>query len=169
MYHPSKYQEHNDSLDRFVRKFNEVSKKRNGQILIEIHKQENFIDDAIIKDEKTGKSISFDWEKRESYYSSCGFPFKTFGQFERKIIKPKILLSIQCSKSEDCFCIAWHSDFKKEGIENIGSITETGNYEYYGKRFTKEFKEIKYDDMELLYNILRKAFDENKLNKDSFL
>lgn len=168
MYHPGKYDEHNKSLKRFVDKFNKVEEEISSDIVMEIHKHENFIDDAIIIDKKTDKKLSFDWEKRNTHYTDYGFPFKDFGQFERKIKKPKIELSIQCCKSENGFCIAWHSDFKKEKIKNIGSVTEKGDKEFNGKRFTKKFMELNYAEMEKFHKILRKAFDEDALNCESF-
>jgi len=168
MYHPSKYKEHNESLQRFANLFNSFVKKNNKNIWIKIHVIENFKDDALVVDEKTGQSFSFDWEKRERYYENCGFPFEDFGQFERKIKKPEIKLSIQCCNSEECFCIAWHSDFEQEEVKKIGSITENGNKEFAGKRFTKKFLELNYKDMDKFYQILRKSFDENKFCSASF-
>jgi len=168
MYHPNKYKEHNESLERFVKKFNTIGEEFNSEIKIEINEHENYIDDALIIDKKTGKSFSFDWEKRDKYYEDCGFPFKDFGQFERKIKKENIKLSIQCSKSEKCFCIAWHDDFKKEEIKKIGSVTEKGNKEFTPKRFTEEFIELNYNEMGKFHKILRKAFDDDLFNSKSF-
>jgi len=167
MYFPNKYEDHNSSLERFTDKFNEISKANNMNLVIELNEDENFIDDAIIKDELTNKQINFDWEKRVKYYENCGFPFKTFGQFERKI-KKNISLSVQCCKSELCFCIAWHDDFKNETVKKIGSITESGSKEFTGKRFTEDFLEIKYDEMILFIKILRNAFDNSYFDKRSF-
>lgn len=168
MYHPNKYKDHNESLKRFVDTFNECSKTVGGRIIMEIRENENFRDDGIIKDRNTGKEIIFDWEKRHTYYLNCGFPFETFGQFERKIIKKEIQLSIQCSKNEDCFCIAWHGDFKKESVERIPTIKENGTYESKGKRYTRMFKEIKYSEIGIFYKILCKAFDKKMFNHNSF-
>jgi len=168
MYHPKKYNEHNSSLRRFVERFNKCSNQNKWDIKMEINERENFMDDGLIKDEKTRKELSFDWEKRHTYYETCGFPFKEFGQFERKIKKHEIKLSIQCSKKEDCFCLAWHSDFKKENILNIGSATESGKKEYSGKRFTTKFIELKYNEMNKLYKILRIAFDREWFDSRTF-
>lgn len=168
MYHPSSYKNHNRSLKKFAEIFNELSNNMKGRFKIEINKDENFIYDGIIHDKKTGKKIFFDWEKRQSHYINCGFPFPTFGQFERKIETQRIDLSIQCSKEEDCFCIAWHSDFEGEPTRNIPSITEEKTYEYTGKRFSRHFLEINYKNMEVFHRVLEIAFDDSKFNKESF-
>lgn len=168
MYHPSKYKIHNESLQRFVGRFNKEGDKIKSEISIEIYKHENFMDDAIIIDKKTKKKLSFDWERRDRYYKACGFPFKDFGQFERKIKKPEIILSIQCCQSEKCFCIAWHEDLKKEEIKKIGSVTESGEKEFTGKRFTDKFLELNYNEMVKLHIIFRKAFDLSLFNFESF-
>lgn len=105
MYFPSTYNEHNQSLKRFINTFNEYSQQRGGRFTIKM-KEEDFHSDGFIIDSKTKKEIVFDWEKRHSYYITYGFPFDTFGQFERKIKKSGIDMSIQCSKNENAFCIA---------------------------------------------------------------
>lgn len=168
MYHADKYQESNDSLKRFCDKFNAISSTLGGLIVFDISQKENFRDDGKIIYQPDGRIILFDWEKRHSYYDGCNkFQFKTFGQFERKIKKREIELSIQCSKDECCFTIAWHEDFRREEMVNIGSKTTYGR-EYDGKRFTKEFIEILYSELDKFYNILLKAFTSNKLDSSTF-
>jgi len=168
MYHPDKYNSHNKALERFCSVFNETANKEDKTIYMKPSEIENFIEDGEILYIPTGQKILYDFEKRNSYYMKCGFPFEDFGQFERKIEKSEIYLSIQCSKDEKCFCIAWHEDFKKEQIHYIGSATSYGNKEYSGKRFTKSFLEIKYTEMKLFYNILLKAFINKTFNSSCF-
>jgi len=168
MYHPDKYHPHNEALGRFCEAFNDVARNAGDLIFIRTSDTENFIEDGEIIYRATNKSILYDFEKRNSYYNTCGFPFLDFGQFERKIKKPDISLSIQCSKDEKCFCIAWHEDFKKETIKYIGSLTGYGNKEHTGKRFTKKFKELNYSEMDQLYQMLLKAFTSNNFNSSCF-
>ncbi len=146
MHHPDKYAGHNRSLEKFVDIFNEVANTKGNILKMEINKVENFRDDGSVINLLTAKKIIFDWEKRYTYYDGYGFPFPTFGQFERKIKKEEIKLSIQCSKDEQAFCYAWHEDFLKEKIEYIESRTKTGS-ETKGKRFTKNFTEYRYSGM----------------------
>lgn len=169
MYHSDKYKESNDSLERFCRAFNSVAADLGNDIIFQVSKVENFRDDGAVMHMKQKRKLLFDWEKRHSYYDTYGsFKFDTFGQFERKIRKPEILLSIQCSTDEKGFCIAWHEDFKKEQVVAIGSKTANGGREYDGKRFTKKFIEISYDNMDIFYRILQRAFQSNSFNSDSF-
>lgn len=135
---------------------------------MESSRVENFREDGKIICLSVNQYLLYDFEKRDRYYDSCGFRFKDFGQFERKIQKPEIALSIQCSKDEKCFCIAWHEDFKKEEIKYIGSATASGKKEYTGKRFTKAFREMNYNEMNIFYHILLKAFTTKKLNASCF-
>lgn len=129
---------------------------------------ENFREDGEIFHSVTGQKILYDFEKRNSYYDAYGkFKFSTFGQFERKIQKPEIALSIQCSKNQDGFIIAWHADYQKEKIVYLHSKTASGT-ENTGKRFTKDFIEIRYSEMSLFYKMLAKAFTTKNFNASCF-
>lgn len=167
MYHPDKYKVHNDALDRFCHAFNEVALQEGGLLLMKPSEMENFREDGEIFYLPTGAHTLYDFEKRNKYYDSCGFAFRDFGQFERKIQKPEISLSIQCCKDETCFCMAWHEDFKKEQIKYIGSVTASGKKEFTGKRFTTAFQELKYREMDKFYRMLTKAFTTNQFNGSS--
>lgn len=168
MYHPDKYSHHNEALDRFCAAFNEASKKEGGLLFMKQSDIENFREDGEIVYLPTGAITLYDFEKRNKYYGTCGFTFPDFGQFERKIQKPEISLSIQCSKDEKCFCIAWHEDFKKEQIKYIGSVTGLGNKEFKGKRFTTAFKELKYSEIDKFYKMILKAFSGKVFNASCF-
>lgn len=168
MYHPDKYGHHNNALENFCKTFNAAAVKAGDLIYMKPSDIENFREDGEIIFRKTGKMILYDFEKRFTYYDACGrFKFDTFGQFERKIQKPEISLSIQCSSDEKCFIIAWHEDYKKEKIVYIRSKTGSGGTEGTGKRFTKDFLELSYNNMDKFYKILLKAF-EGGFNKQSF-
>lgn len=169
MYYPSRYNDHNQSLTNFQKEFNRFSAENGGRFKIIVNENENYENDGIIFDNKTQQQICFDWEKRYSYYNTCGFPFKTFGQFERKIQKDYIDLSIQCSKDERCFCIAWHEDLKKENPKRINSKTEKKTFENNCKRFTTHFKEFKCNKLDEFIRVLEKAFDERNFNKNSWV
>jgi hypothetical protein len=168
MYHPDKYQLHNEALKRFCAAFNAAAAQCDNIILMKPSDGENFRDDGEIVYQPDGTKILYDFEKRNRYYHTCSFPFKDFGQFERKIQKPEISLSIQCSHDEQCFCIAWHDDFRKEPVKQIGSVTATGAKEFTGKRFTRAFRELKYSEMETFYRMLKKAFAQRTFNASCF-
>jgi len=164
MYHPDKYKHHNNAESKFAAIFNDTSNESSMMI----NDKENFREDGYIVYHKLDYKIMYDFEKRFTYYDSYNkFKFNTFGQFERKIKKPEIELSIQCSKKEDAFIIAWHEDFRKENIVYINSKTRYG-YERTGKRFTKRFIEISYSNMSIFHDIIKRACEAKKLDYNSF-
>lgn len=169
LYHPDKYKKHNQALKTFVDGFNAIASSKGSEIEMYIQNIENFRDDGGILFKKDNIQILYDFEKRFKYYDSCGnFVFYSLGQFERKIRKEEIKLSMQCSTDEKCFLIAWHDDYVKEEKKKIGSATADGSKEYDGKRFTKDFIELSYDQFDKFYDILLYAFKNNSFNKNSF-
>lgn len=168
MYHPDKYQLHNEALSRFCAAFNAAAARLDNQLHMQPSERENFRDDGAIVYRPDGARILYDFEKRMTHYNTCSFPFKDFGQFERKIQKPEISLSIQCSQDEQCFCIAWHDDFRKEAIKQLGSVTASGSKEFTGKRFTRQFRELQYTQMGTFYQMLKKAFVLRTFNASCF-
>jgi hypothetical protein len=143
MYFSDKYKDHNLALDKFSLIFNNyASSLPEEKLLMKVQKIENFRDDGCIVFIKDSIKIKYDFEKRFSYYSSFGsFSFDELGQFERKISKPEIALSIQCSEDETGFVFAWHSDYLNEEKKFIKSKTSSG-FEGTAKRFTKKFIEL---------------------------
>ena len=77
MKRPSMYNRHEPSLKAFVEKFNNV--KDDLGLVMKIYNTENFRDDGVIVDTKTGKRITFDWEIRDRYFTSGKFAFKELG------------------------------------------------------------------------------------------
>lgn len=172
MYHPSSYESHNEALLRFIDVFNMSSKKFGSEVEMYYQEKENFRDDGGIIHIESSEKILYDFEKRKSYYPSCDkFKFKNegLGQFERKIQKPEIELSIQCCTDESCFMVAWHEDLKNEKKVYLNSQTENGKGERNAKRFTMNYVEIKYSDMDTFYKIVLNAFKQQNFNKKSFL
>ena len=168
MYHPDKYIHHNKALDHFCALFNEAAALSGDLLNMKPSAVENYREDGEIVYKPQNKKILYDFEKRFSYYDGYKkFKFDTFGQFERKIQKPEISLSIQCSKDEGGFIIAWHEDYRQEKIIYIASKT-AGGTERTGKRFTKKYKELAYEEMGRFYQMLNKAFTENCFNATCF-
>ena len=165
MYYSERYQEHNKALDRFVSVFNKNSNLNNYDLSMFVQKIENFRDDGWIKFPDSS-SVKYDFEKRFTYYPSYDeFQFKDLGQFERKIAKKEILLSIQSSSDETGFLFAFHSDFLREEKKFISSKTSTG-YEKTAKRFTKNFLEISYKDMAVFQKMLLNCYESKNFSHD---
>lgn len=168
MYHPEKYSAHNQALARFCHLFNQTSEASGGALLMQPSRRENFREDGEILFRPAATSVLYDFEKRFSHYPRHGaFRFSTFGQFERKLQKPEISLSIQCSTDESGFIVAWHEDYRAEALVHIASKTATGT-EQTGKRFTTRFLELSYHQMGRFYRVLDYAFRYNQFNANSF-
>ncbi len=145
MYRPSKYNKHNETLANFEKLFNSTVNYQN--IIIKPIEEETFIDDGVILDLDTNQEIGFDWEYRDKYFSNCNFKFNTLGQFERKIVKPSIKLSIQCDSTFTGIAIAWHEDWIKENSVLLNLSTDT--IDEFGKvRYTKSFKVYSFEKIE---------------------
>lgn len=169
MYYPKKYEEHNTALKNLIDMFNKTAKKLGGLIEMYFQEQENYRDDGGVIYKATNEKLLYDFEKRHQHYESCQqFAYPSLGQFERKIKKKEIKLSIQCSSDETCLLLAWHNDYQKEKAENIKSSTEDGEGETNSKRFTTDFIEINYKDMDVLYDIFLSAFQRKTFDKSVF-
>lgn len=166
MWRPSKYQEHNLSLDKFKDLFNNCGYYNN--IIINPIEEETFEDDGYIIDTNTQQKIIFDWEKRDRYFSNGKFRFDSLGQFERKIRKPQIKLSLQCDSTDTAVAVAWHEDWRRENRIDLNLSTDYINDEYGTVRYTKSFKIYKYSEMEQLKAMIQRAFDNNEYNKSTF-
>jgi len=66
------------------------------------------------------------------------------GQFERKLKKDEIGLSLQCDKEESAVLVAWHIDFLKERQQTIPLDTDFGIKEMGKVRYTSHFKIFQY-------------------------
>ncbi len=169
MYHSSKYEEHDKALNYLINEFNKVSLSLGNEVEMYFQKEENFRDDGGVIHTRTQQKFLYDFEKRHNYYDSCNkLKFSTLGQFERKIQKDEIKLSIQSCSDESCFVLAWHEDYIKEDKAYINSATQDGVGEQNAKRFTKDFVEISYAQLDVLYYIFKDAFEYNNFNKKSF-
>ncbi len=157
MKRPSMYQKHEESLSRFVDLFNNT--RDNYPVIMQIYQTENFRDDGVIVDSKTGKRITFDWEIRDKYFSRGKFKFSTLGQFERKIKKDEIGLSLQCDKEQTAVLVAWHQDWLKEKPQPVSLKTDSRNKEKGMVRMTRHFKIYPYANMvafrAMIYRALR--------------
>lgn len=142
MKRPSLYQQHEDTLKHFTDIFNNT--KDGIPLVMQVYHTENFRDDGVIVNTKTGKRVAFDWEYRDRYFKSGIFRFKTLGQFERKIKKAEIGLSMQSDSDETAILIAWHQDFKREKEQKVTLKTDHNYREYGSVRYTNKFKIYKH-------------------------
>ena len=145
MYRPSLYNKHNESMEHFSEKFNSCPVCRH--IKMEPHPVETFDNDGVFVDTKTGKSIGYDWEYRKNYFANCIFRFKTLGQYERKLQKESIQLSLQCDSTETGIAVGWHEDWLREPVERKALKTVCPQDEDGSVRNTRKFKIYSFEEM----------------------
>lgn len=165
MFKPSLYEKHDQTLREFADKFNSCTVCPNLKIYPIT--EETFIDDGEIVDEITGKRFAFDWEYRDKYFSNGVFKFETLGQYERKIIKPSIQLSIQCDSTVTAIAVAWHDDFKKENKINLSLETDYSKKQFGTVRYTHAFKIYMFSEISKFKEMIQRAFN-NKFDCSAF-
>ncbi|NQV37324.1 MAG: hypothetical protein HQ509_04855 [Candidatus Marinimicrobia bacterium] len=166
MKRPSMYGKHESSLKIFSDLFN--STKDRLPLVMQIYQTENFRDDGVIVNTKSGKRVTFDWEIRDKYFENGTFKFDTLGQFERKIKKDEIGLSLQCDKTETAIMVAWHEDWMNEKAQKISLSTDTRFREKGTIRYTKNFMIYPYIDMGNFRSMIYKAIESETFNHEVF-
>jgi hypothetical protein len=157
MYRPSLYDKHDETMNYFAELFNSCETCPNLKMYPIT--EETFIDDGEFVDENTGNSFSFDWEYRDKYFSNGIFDFDTLGQFERKIVKPSIQLSIQCDSTNTAIAVAWHEDFRRENRITRSLDTDYNDKQLGNVRYTHAFKIYLYTDISEFKEMIQRAFD----------
>ncbi len=166
MKRPGMYQQHEESLREFVEKFNGV--KDGLPLVMQIYHTENFRDDGIIVDTRSGNRIVFDWEIRDKYFQSGQFRFPEVGQFERKLKKGEIGLSLQCDCDRTSVLAAWHEDWLREKPKKVALKTDYPQAEQAQVRYTPHFKIYPYSDLKALRAMLYKALRTGTFNHEVF-
>lgn len=165
MYRPSMYSIHDKSLNKFADIFNNCNDFKH--ITIKPIDEETYDNDGIIINNNTGESFGFDWEYRDKYFSNCKFSFDSLGQYERKLRKPSIELSLQCDSTQTGVAVAWHQDWLKENKITRNLSTDTVD-EMGTVRYTKSFKIFSYENISELKQVIDNAFKTGELNKTDF-
>ncbi|MFQ6605544.1 MAG: hypothetical protein ACE5D8_08330 [Fidelibacterota bacterium] len=155
MKRPSMYDHHEKSLKTFVELFNAA--EDGLPLVMQIYQTENYRDDGIIVNTRTGKRIAFDWEIRDKYFEHGVFKFDTLGQFERKIKKDEIGLSLQCDKQESAVLVAWHQDWRREKPQTVRLKTDFPAKERGTIRTTRHFKIYRYGAITEFRSMIHRA------------
>lgn len=161
MYRPTMYSKHDESLAIFVDLFNNSPVCKH--IVIEPNEYETYGDDGKIINLKTNEQFGFDWEFRDRYFSNGVFDFDSLGQYERKIIKPSIKLSLQCDSTQTSVAIGWHDDWLDEMQSKLHLLTDSKK-QFGTVRYTKKFIIIKYTDMDRIKIMINNAFVTRNFN-----
>ncbi len=162
----SMYQAHEKSLSNFADAFNAVIDCH--PIVMQIYHVENYRDDGVIVNTKTGERICFDWEIRDNYFARGKFQFKTAGQFERKLKKDEIGLSIQCASDQSAFLVAWHQDWLKETSVMRKLKTDIPQRKKEAIRYTRHYKVYSYMEINQFRGMIANALALHLFNHNVF-
>lgn len=143
MYRPTLYSKHDQTMNGFANLFNRFPDYRH--IEKRPNPVETYDNDGVFLDHLHKRKIGYDWEYRDRYFANCIFQYPTLGQFERKIRKPSIQISLQCDSTETGIAAAWHSDWKLEAQQHLDLRTDYEEKEKGTTRYTNKFKIYSYE------------------------
>lgn len=166
MYRPSKYDKHNETLEYFAKLFN--SETSATDIVMSPNKEETYDNDGYFVNLKTGEKIGFDWEYRDRYFENGRFRFESLGQYERKLIKGSISISLQCDSTQTAILVAWHQDFLTEDKISLSLATDYTQKQNGDVRYTKEFRIYRYEEINDFKQMIKRAFTTKTENCSVF-
>lgn len=155
MYRPSMYNKHDETMWNFAERFNGSPVCRN--IEMRPNPVETFDNDGIFIDINTHRSIGFDWEYRDRYFAYCNLDFDSLGQYERKLRKPSIKISLQCDSTETGIAVGWHEDWLQEEKERKALMTDSSRKENGFTRYTTRFKIYSFEQIDSFKNMVASA------------
>lgn len=155
MYRPSMYDKHDETMLKFVEKFNGSLVCKN--IEMRPNKVETYDNDGIFIDIYTNQSIGYDWEYRDRYFEHCKLEFESLGQYERKLEKKSIQISLQCDSTETGIAVGWHEDWLQEERERRALRTDSSWKENASIRYTNKFKIYSFSKIDLFKNMVASA------------
>ena len=165
MYRESTYEIHNETMDHFAELFNSCRECPNLEFIP--NPEETFGNDGYIIDHDSGKSIGYDWERRDDHFKNGEFDFDTLGQYERKLIKDNIQISLQCDETDTAVAVGWHKDWLKE-VKTIKALKTDSKKKQQGEvRYTREFKIFKYDEISELKRYIDEMIKTDAYRFDS--
>lgn len=171
MKRPSLYDCSQNSLLQFANWFNSIPEFPN--IGMYANEKETFDNDGCFYDRQSLKFIGFDWEIRARYFNNGRFPYSTLGQFERKITKQSIQLSIQAAEDMSAIAIAWHNDYMDQKLEKPHLATDKSVLLNEAKeedrvRYTTRFKVYGMHELNEFKRMLNYAFTNSVYNAKAF-
>ncbi len=142
-------------MNNFVDLFNSLPVHKN--IEMRPNSIETYDNDGVFTDISTNRSIGYDWEYRDKYFANCKLAFKSLGQYERKLKKPSIQLSLQCDSTETGIAVGWHEDWLTEERERKDLMTDYYQNENGIVRYTENFRIYSFEEAERFKNMVAGA------------
>lgn len=155
MYRPSMYDKHDESMLRFADKFNQCNAYQD--VVMRPNEEETFDNDGYFVNTSNNIKIGFDWEYRDKYFTNGKLQFKTLGQYERKLRKSSIQISIQCDSTETAIAVGWHEDWLKEAQEKRRLDTDYKVKENGSTRYTDKYVIYRYEEIDQFKQMLSMA------------
>lgn len=166
-YRKNLYPEHNESMDRFIEKFNSCGVHTN--LLMLRLPEDKAKHDGVFIDLETQKSFGFDWSKFDSYIVKNG-----------ELIYDKLLIvnskiNIQSSKiyietdlAENEIIIAWREDLLQEELIYFYDEIKPHKYLRRTGRLTDKYKIYDNSNICEFKNMIKSALTNNTLNYTNF-
>lgn len=155
MYRPSMYGKHDETMLHFAEIFNASQVCKN--IEMRPNPTETYDNDGIFIDVNTNRAIGFDWEYRDRYFANCKLAFKSLGQYERKLKKPSIQISLQCDSTETGIAVGWHEDWLQEEREKRALLTDNPWKEKGSIRYTTRFRIYSFEEVDSFKDMIAGA------------
>ena len=164
MYRADLYSVHNESLMRFIDRFNSNPTCRNLVMLMNL--EENYGTDGYIIDTNTGKTVGFDFCRAEKqiFDETGALIYKRMSLIESKINLKNVNLYISTDLNERSFTIGWHEDLLKEKTEHFTYMAAGGEKLTRPIRFTKHFATYQTDGIEEFKLMLNRAISTDTYN-----
>ncbi len=166
MYRPSMYNKHDETMLNFAEIFNQSPVCEN--IKMRPNSEETYDNDGIFIDLNINRSIGYDWEYRDRYFANCEFEFDSLGQYERKLIKPSIQISLQCDSTETGIAVGWHEDWLQEEREKRALRTDSSQKEQGSIRYTTRFKIYSFEDVDIFKSMVARAMQMHIYSSEIF-
>lgn len=165
MYHSDLYNEHNESLDRFIKLFNSAEPKN----LLMIRKPvEDYKHDGLLINLETGHNFGFDWTKSQhTLFNQSNFIYKYLGCINTKLNTKSSQLFITTDCNEQQIAIAWRNDFLQEPINYFSCIYD-GQEIFRKIRYTDKYKIYTYNNIKSFKEMINNALLLNKFNHTIF-
>lgn len=130
--------------------------------------EETYDNDGEFVNVRTGEKIGFDWEYRDKYFENCKFRYNSLGQYERKLRKPSIQISLQCDSTETGVAVGWHQDWLIEKKEHIELSTDYSVKEKGTTRYTTKFKIYPYENIGEFKKMIAYAMEHKIYSSEVF-
>lgn len=166
MYHKELYNEHNESLDRFIKIFNSTNPKN----LLMIRKPvEDYKHDGLLIDMVSGNNFGFDWTKSQNIlFNENGLKYQKLACINSKLNTKTSQLLITTDLQENQIAVSWHNDFIEESVQYFTYMTKEGKEILRTIRYTQNFKTYTYNNIECFKNMIQEALDTQTFNHTIF-